>query len=584
MTALEGVRKHDGRVVAFDLARLTGSIARAACACDTAMMPDAARRVGHEIARATTEFLVQDGKTVPASADVRAMVVKLLRETRHESVAGAYSDHARAAASLLWRIRVVEPSANQNATGSPWDRRRLLESLRSAGVARDPAGEIAREVERRLVALGQERISPALIHAMASLVLSGRALDVRPYSARRLSFSLSTQMPHYDPASADREGLPPRGAALEAFWLQAVHSPEVVRAARENVLSLNPFPMGPSDDECWPAPGQIIDPLIPELAADFRDWPLKSQQPLWVRADGPERLSKFAQYLSLLSPAGVPSSPTASMSVLLHPPAENLRNARRATPITINLAGLLMREALRDPFRATVRISQAVVQAAKAHRDREEYLNLSPVRGRLLPVALAGLWNAAAWMQGEGVDEPALTRTSRAIAANFVTVVRGAIDNLRGETGMELCLTGIAPHDAVQSLWLRDREFLARDGVTLDASSVYDGGPSVPLMNSVPDLGERIDFIKDVGSAFNDPPSVVLQVPLGTETDLNAWRELFQALVQTGVKRMSLHPGGGARAMKQVTRTLRSHLEGYPLFEQFLGEPSTPASRSDERK
>jgi len=535
------------------------------------VMPDAARRLGQEIAQAACGFLVAEGKTVPASADVRAMVVKLLRETRQESVAGAYSDHARAASSLLWRVRVVDPGA-ETAAGLPWDRRRLLESLRSAGVARDPAGEVAREVERRLVALGQERISPALIHALASLALTARGIDVRSYSARRLAFSLSSQMPRFDESQAEADGLPPRGAALEAFWLQAVHSPEVVRAARENILSLHPYPTSPEDDRRWPAPGQIIDPLIPELAADFREWASKPQQPLWARADNADRINKLAQYLSLLSPEGVPSQASACINVMLQGPIEAARPPRRAMPISINLAGLLVREALRDPFRATMRISQVASLAARAHREREEYLNLCPVRGRMLPVAVAGLWNAAAWMQGESVDEPLLTRTSRSIAASFVTIVRGTLDNIRIETGMALCLSGTAPLEASATLWNRDREFLMRDGVTLDAESVYDGGPSVPLMNALPDLGERIDFIKDVGSAFEDPPSVILQVPLGAESELNTWRDLFQALVQTGVKRVRLHPGGGTRAMKQVTRTLRSHLEGYPLFEQFLSE------------
>jgi len=125
---------------------------------------------------------------------------------------------------------VVEPGANSTVVGSPWDRRRLLESLRSAGVARDPAGEIAREVERRLVGLGQERISAALIHALASLLLSGRAMDVRPYSARRLAFSLSTQMPHYDAASEK----------ISCRCILTRRAPSMMNAGRPRATSLIP--------------------------------------------------------------------------------------------------------------------------------------------------------------------------------------------------------------------------------------------------------------------------------------------------------------------------------------------------------
>ncbi|MCY3022403.1 MAG: hypothetical protein NTW87_25770, partial [Planctomycetota bacterium] len=92
--------------MAYDSARLAASIARAAAAL---LSPEKSRLLAHEIARGVGAVLVTEGRPVPASADIRALVTRLLRETKHEDVADAYAEHARAAASLLWHIRVVEP-------------------------------------------------------------------------------------------------------------------------------------------------------------------------------------------------------------------------------------------------------------------------------------------------------------------------------------------------------------------------------------------------------------------------------------------------------------------------------------------
>jgi len=116
----------------------------------------------------------------------------------------------------------------------------------------------------------------------------------------------------------------------------------------------------------------------------------------------------------------------------------------------------VVREALRDQARATVRLAQMVGVAVQAHREREEYFSLSPIRGRQLPVAIAGVWNAAAWLLGEDFECRQVTRNARTLAATLVSVVRNAVETMRNETGMELVLTGTAPHEAAQQLWRRD--------------------------------------------------------------------------------------------------------------------------------
>src|SRR6185369_7928764 len=61
MTHPDAIKKHDGRLVAFDCARLAASIARAALAANVALTQDSANRLGDEIARAVGSFLVSEG-------------------------------------------------------------------------------------------------------------------------------------------------------------------------------------------------------------------------------------------------------------------------------------------------------------------------------------------------------------------------------------------------------------------------------------------------------------------------------------------------------------------------------------------
>jgi hypothetical protein len=607
MTSPEAVRKHDGRVVAFDAAKLADSIRRAAASTRTTLAPEAVERLVRGLADAAGAALLLEGRTLPATADIRTCVIKLLHRTRHDGIATSYAEHARTASSLVWRVRVVEPGmAAASTAGSPWDRRRLLESLRAAGVARDPAGEAAREVERRIVALAQDRISPALIHALAALVLSERGVNAKAYAARRLAFAMSAHVPRYDPAAAVETPLPQGGAALAAFWLQAVHSQEVVQAAADNLLSLEPYPSGPEDAQppC-PLPqaesgaallgkpavaqqprgeaAEALDPLQAPFASALRDWCNRGRGVLWVRAEDGERAAAVARYLALL-PASLAPQPAsgAAVEVVLSRGAGAISASRtahdtscrgtrlqRAWPVTLNLAGLMVREAVRDQARATVRLAQLVSVAAQAHREREEYFGLSPVRGRQLPVAIAGLWNAAAWLGGESFECRQVTRNVRTVAVTLASIVHGAVETLRNETEMELSLIGSAPAEATLQLWRLDRAFLQRDGVTLDAALAYDGGPAVKLLGGE-DLPERVDFVKAVAGAFDEPAAVVVEAPLGEESDAGSWRELLAVFAQAGAVRLRLIPGGGVRAQKTLVRAMRSHLEGLPLFEQSL--------------
>ena len=571
------VRKHDGRIAAFDADRLAESVARALYDASECESFAGSRALASELAHAAGEFLVREYPQTPSSADIRELAGRLLRETGHERAAEAYAEHSRATASFLWRLRVSEVPGSE---GTPWDRRRLIESLRASGVARDPAGEVAREIERKLVDLLDDRLTPALIHALTICELQNRGIDSRRYAARRIAASFSAHAPRYDAASNGIAPLPTGGAALLAFWLQSVHSPEVATAVYANTLGLDPCPCDPSDVPAWPGAHTALDPLHADAAARLAGWPAAGRIPLLLRCDGPERAAAAAKLLSTLPGAPAPSPerltrPEADaapqIALLLKLPAANSfqRPRRAAAPITLNIGGLVARSCQRDIQKIMPRLTQAVTLAAQAHREREEFWGLSPVRGRELPVVAAGIWNAAAWLAGEAYDKPAFSANVRLAASTLCSALAGAIATLRQETGLQLTLVSDAPKHAARSLWRGDREHFAQDGVSLDANGGYAVGLELKAAGSAADLGERLEFLRSVAGFFDEPPAMRIEAPVGMEQDADAWRELLGTLVQSGMTRAQLVSGGSTRSIRLLSRLIRGYLEGFPLFERL---------------
>ena len=113
-----------------------------------------------------------------------------------------------------------------------------------------------------------------------------------------------------------------------------------------------------------------------------------------------------------------------------------------------------------------------------------------------------------------------------------------------------------------------------RDGLTLDAHGFYDGGPEVRLAPRMEDPDESVTFSRDISTAFDGPPPVILDAPLGGENDAELWRELLQAFSEAGVPYLKLLPGGTARGLKNLARSIQSRLEAYPLFDQPAGKNS----------
>lgn len=572
----QAVRKHDGRLVAYDLQCLTQSIANAARDGGNEEGTQDTWAFASEMARAISEFVVKECSPTPATSDIREMTLKLLRETEHTRTADAYEGHARRSSSLLFNMRLMDGPTSE---GVHWDRRRLIESLRASRIARDPAGEVAREVERRLIHFGQEHISAALIHALTALVLSDRGLDARAYASRRVAVSLSDHIPQYNAAAARSCPLPSSGPALHALWLQAIHSQDVVASAKTSALGLEPYPQGPDDTLAIASVQDMADPLRPEDRERLKDWTagqadVREKHPsVWLLADTSERLEAWPAGLARLTEPPTQSSlPGRSQSdafiVSFSAGAtETSGHVLRAPPITLNVGGVLMREAVRDAERASLRLAQLVGLAAQAHREREEYWGFSATRGRALPILAAGIWNAAAWLCGKPYDQTAPELPLRVSAGTLVAGLNSAIATLRDTTGMNLVFLSNAPRSAADELYERDREHFAKDGLNLQEGGTYKVGLELSVRPGMADLAERVDFLKSVTEYFDEPPPLCLDAPVGREPEPAAWREALNVLAQAGIPQVRLRPGGSRRGMRVIARQLREHLEGYPLFE-----------------
>ena len=108
-TLPDAVLKHDGRRVAFDVARFERSLMRAALDADSMLSPLLATRLAGHIATTVSAAAVEAGMRVVATADIRALVLKSLRDANYRATADAYQNHARETAVLLWRVRVCAP-------------------------------------------------------------------------------------------------------------------------------------------------------------------------------------------------------------------------------------------------------------------------------------------------------------------------------------------------------------------------------------------------------------------------------------------------------------------------------------------
>ncbi|MEI6232128.1 MAG: ATP cone domain-containing protein [Planctomycetota bacterium] len=566
---ISAVIKHDGRTMTFDAARLEASVARAVRAADASLPPNESTVIAQDVAASIEHSTAVESSNVVRTADIRATIIDSLRAMALNSVAEAYQKQSRDTMALLQRIRVIEPDISRSdSSGVPWDRRRLAESLHASGIAPDVAKSVARDVERRIVALGQQSISPALIHALTELALPPGAFGARTYSVRRVAYSAANNLPHFKSEGDGVEALPANGPALETFWLQGVHSSAVVNAVRSNLIALDPCP-STHDAHVANAVSAPFDPLAPDFEAVLWRRSAMASTGLAVRADSPERIRAIAEQFArgFGNPAGTPMTGTEIHLYYKSIPEKYFDASHRALPVTINAGGLVAREGLRDPKRAAARLGELAELAAQVHREREDYFLRSPVRGRVLPIAVAGLWNATSWMQGARFDAERAAIGVRNAIEPLCQSLRAAVENLRSDSGLELVLTAAAPLRAEQRLWRGDRDFFLNDGVKLNADAIYDSGRDMKLSASMHDFTNRLDFAHALSEAFDEPPAMTLETGLALDINAAQWNDLLTSLAQAGVGCLRIAFGGQARTVPNLIRAIRSYLIGFPLLD-----------------
>lgn len=190
----EHLRKRDGQVVPFDVRRIMAAVSRAQDA-----VGDSDPGLGVEVAelvvltlvgRADAERvgMVAEARRVPSLEEVQDLVEEALVGLGRTRVARAYilyrDRRSRARAHLTvtdggggGRAAGRAPQVRGEAGVSPWSRGRIAAALvRESGLSGQDAEEVARRVERQVLALGASRVSSGLVRAFVDQELQGLGL------------------------------------------------------------------------------------------------------------------------------------------------------------------------------------------------------------------------------------------------------------------------------------------------------------------------------------------------------------------------------------------------------------------------
>lgn len=238
---IERVRKRDGRLEAYDEAKLSESIRQAARAagCDQPAL-------AADLAGVVTTYLERHhGSGEPGSDEIRLMVERVLRENGHGDVADAFlgagdpSDEA----DLFPADRFLVDGATRDEV-SAWARDRITAALmKEASVDEAVAKEIARAVETRIFARRERRVSTTLIRELVNQELLTRGFGT---TFRR---QVVVGLPKYDLERLVRpDGDSPDPDALcrtigettmKQYALQEIYPREVADAHLEGRLHLH---------------------------------------------------------------------------------------------------------------------------------------------------------------------------------------------------------------------------------------------------------------------------------------------------------------------------------------------------------
>lgn len=260
---IEAVRKRDGRLVPFDLTKISAAIAKAMSAAGE---PDDgfALEVAGVVELGLKSRHAKVGSSVPTIEEVQDCVENVLVELGRAKVAKTYILYRDQRARAREALKVRHPAGGRRSTGDPavrvqesegtstWSKGRIVAALMGeANLPREVASEVAARVESRVFQSGQRRISTGLIREMVDneLVDMGLTRALRRQAplglprhdfTRILAGEALTPWEHESFAEARPGAAPdyvPGPRPLEVSTTRAVCSEIVRRYALEDVLS-----------------------------------------------------------------------------------------------------------------------------------------------------------------------------------------------------------------------------------------------------------------------------------------------------------------------------------------------------------
>ena len=198
----EAVRKRDGRLVPFDLAKIAAAISKA---MDAVGEPDDSFAL--EVAGVVELALAgrPGGGAVPSIEEVQDCVENVLVELGRAKVAKAYILYRDQRTRLREELEVQNPAGGRRSTGDPavrvqesagsstWSKGRIVTALMNeAGLPREQAAEVAARVEGRVFDSGLRRISTGLIREL----VAGELVDMG--QTRALARQAALGLPRHD--------------------------------------------------------------------------------------------------------------------------------------------------------------------------------------------------------------------------------------------------------------------------------------------------------------------------------------------------------------------------------------------------
>ena len=195
---LSHVKKRDGRLVTFNIERLIQSIITAAESCD--ITDDFFAR---ELAEAVALHLSKEySDTTLETNNIASAVEQVLKSTNYNEVANAYAtfrfsrEKNRSLCTVLKPVQsslinaddIFQVTSNHGQRSNSWNRSKIVLALeREANIGREPAEEIARAVEEKLLSSDLSHVTTTLIRA-----LTDNELLTRGYTGALLQSSSVT--------------------------------------------------------------------------------------------------------------------------------------------------------------------------------------------------------------------------------------------------------------------------------------------------------------------------------------------------------------------------------------------------------